>query len=201
MACRALACRARKKLTWISGLPYKEYTALQSWHSNTSKHPNIRIYSIDDKFFLTVFCIFKVIRVSLKIKWQILSIISILQLYWMHKKKHIRKRTRMLVKMLLQKFGKIWKKIIHHLIKKISIFNRGECHRFRYVTEGGGILLTLRTVTRGEGGPSFRQKQRYVTFEHGVIILNSMVWMIPYVACLFTVFEKPVVFVNLSFNI
>ena len=48
------------------------------------------------------------------------------------------------------------------------IFNqqrRGGGQRFRYVAEGGGILLTLRTVTRGEGGPNFRQKQRYVTFE------------------------------------
>ena len=41
----------------------------------------------------------------------------------------------------------------------------GACQRFRYVTEGGGTLLTLRTVTRGEGGPNFRQKQHYVTFE------------------------------------
>ena len=31
-------------------------------------------------------------------------------------KKHVRKKTRMLVKMLLQKFGKIRKKIIHHLM-------------------------------------------------------------------------------------
>ena len=37
--------------------------------------------------------------------------------------------------------------------------------KFRHVTEGGGILLTLRTVTRGKGGSNFRQKQRYVTFE------------------------------------
>ena len=42
---------------------------------------------------------------------------------------------------------------------------RGECQRFRYVTEGGNILLTLWTVTRGERGANFRQKQRYVTFE------------------------------------
>ena len=41
----------------------------------------------------------------------------------------------------------------------------GGCQRFCDVTEGGGILLTLRTVTRGEGGQNFRKKQRYVTFE------------------------------------
>ena len=48
------------------------------------------------------------------------------------------------------------------------IFNQqggGGCQRFRYVAEEGGILLMLRTVTREEGGPNFRQKQRYVTFE------------------------------------
>ena len=45
----------------------------------------------------------------------------------------------------------------------------GQCQRFHYVTEGGGILLTLRTVTRLQGreeqGPNFRQKRRCVTFE------------------------------------
>ena len=41
----------------------------------------------------------------------------------------------------------------------------GGCQRFCYVTEEGGILLTSRTVTRGEGRPNFRQKQRYVSFE------------------------------------
>ena len=50
------------------------------------------------------------------------------------------------------------------------IFNQqvgggGDGQRFRYITEEGDILLTLRTVTRGEGGANFRQKQRYVTFE------------------------------------
>ena len=48
------------------------------------------------------------------------------------------------------------------------IFNKqggeGWCQRFRYITEGGGILLKLRAVTR-EGGPNFYQKQRYVKFE------------------------------------
>ena len=41
--------------------------------------------------------------------------------------------------------------------------------RFHYVTEGGGILLTLRTITRLQGreeeGPNVRQKRRCVTFE------------------------------------
>ena len=74
----------------------------------------------------------------------------------MRTKKHIRKRTRMVVKMLLQKFGKISKKIIGG--------GGGGGQRFRYLTKGGGILLTLRTVTGG-GGPNFRQKQCYVTFE------------------------------------
>ena len=46
-----------------------------------------------------------------------------------------------------------------------GVGGRGGGQRFRYVTEGGGILLTLRTVTRSEGGPNFRQKQRYVAFE------------------------------------
>ena len=40
---------------------------------------------------------------------------------------------------------------------------------FHYVTEGGGILLTLRTITRLQGreeeGPNVRQKRRCVTFE------------------------------------
>ena len=46
-----------------------------------------------------------------------------------------------------------------------------EFQRFRYVTEGEGILLTLRTITRGrrEEGPNFRQKQLYVTFEWSLI--------------------------------
>ena len=53
-----------------------------------------------------------------------------------------------------------------HFIARI--FNQhegGGGSKFRYVTEGGGILLTLRTVIRGKGGSNFRQKQRYVTFE------------------------------------
>ena len=34
----------------------------------------------------------------------------------------------------------------------------GAGHRFRYVTEGGDILLTLRTVTRGGGRDKFLPK-------------------------------------------
>ena len=66
------------------------------------------------------------------------------------------------------KSHKLCAKISFWYIPKIiaRIFNQqGGCQRFCYVTEGGGILLTLRTVTRGEGGPNFCQKQCYVTFE------------------------------------
>ena len=41
------------------------------------------------------------------------------------------------------------------------IFNQQEgrgCQRFRYITEGGCILLTLRTVTRGGGRAKFSPK-------------------------------------------
>ena len=41
----------------------------------------------------------------------------------------------------------------------------GGVKRFRYVKEGGDILLTLRRVTKGEGAPNFLQKQCYVRFE------------------------------------
>ena len=42
----------------------------------------------------------------------------------------------------------------------------GWSQRIRYVTEEGVTLLTLWTITgRGQEGPDFCQKQRYVTFD------------------------------------
>ena len=54
---------------------------------------------------------------------------------------------------------------IPEIIARIFNQQRVGCQRFCYVTVGGGILQTLRTVTREEGGPNFRQKQHYVTFQ------------------------------------
>ena len=50
--------------------------------------------------------------------------------------------------------AEIWKNMKTGEGSKISLRNRGR-----------GILLTLRTVTRGKGGPNFPRKQRYVTFQ------------------------------------
>ena len=53
------------------------------------------------------------------------------------------------------------------------IFNRGEeggaVSKISLRNRGRGILLTLSTVTKGEGGPKFRQKRRYVKFEWSLI--------------------------------
>ena len=48
----------------------------------------------------------------------------------------------------------------------MPVYQQGECQRVCCVTEGESILLTLRTVTRREGGPNFPpKKQCYVTIE------------------------------------
>ena len=42
--------------------------------------------------------------------------------------------------------------IAHVFNQQVGCGGGGGCQRFRYVTEDGGILLTLRTITRGGGG-------------------------------------------------
>ena len=71
----------------------------------------------------------------------------------------------------------VWKhlSVIYPRLLPIFSINRagwgdeGMCQRFCYVTDGGGILLTLRTVTRGGRRVKFWPK----TTLHNV-------WMIPY---------------------
>ena len=66
----------------------------------------------------------------------------------------------------------VWKHLFVIYLRLLPVFsiNRaGRCQRFRYVTDGGGILLTLRTVTRGGRTAKFWPK----TTLHNV-------WMILY---------------------
>ena len=106
----------------------------------TPKHSNILSRW---QILFTVFCIFKVNPISLEIKWQILSITSILKLY-----------------------GMFYFWYIPEIIARIFNQQRGTgCQRFRYAKEGGCILLKLWTITSVEGGPNVCQKLRYVTFE------------------------------------